>query len=503
VAATYNPGMDVAALFQRAVALHQQGQLGAAEQVYLQVVQRDPRHAEAIHHLGVLAFRAGAFADAVRLIGDSLALQRRNAAAHSNLGLALQQLGRLEEALASFERALALQADFPEALYNRANVQRELGRPEAALAGYDDALRRRPAYVEAHVNRGRTLRDLGRMDEAIAAYDAALRLQPGFATAELNQGIVRLALGDFARGLAQFEARWREPQLAAAARRLPMPVWDGSAPLAGATLLLHAEQGLGDTLQFCRYVPLLAARGARVVLEVQAPLAGLLRRMPGVAAVVTRGEELPRADFHCPLVSLPLRCGTTLATIPAGDAYLQADVQRVARWAERLGARRAGLRIGLVWSGNPAHRNDRTRSLPLAMLLHPLLEADAELVSLQKEVPSEDDVAVAAAHAERLRSFGAELADFDDTAALTACVDLVIAVDTAVAHLAGALGKPLWLLLPFAADWRWLMTRSDSPWYPTARLFRQPRPGDWASVLEELRLALPAATRDAGAATGA
>jgi Flp pilus assembly protein TadD len=485
------PGVHVAERFRQAVTLHQGGRLAEAETIYRQIIDLDPNHAEAIHHLGVIAFQAGHPEDAVGIIRNALAINPRNAAALSNLGLALQRVGRHEEALANYDRAIALTPAYPEALYNRGNALRELNRLDEALASYDDALVHRPTYVEAHVNRGRTLRGLGRPEEAIAAYDRALQLRPGLPAAELNQGFARLTIGDFAGGLPQLEARWREEQMAGTQRSFAAPLWDGREPLQGATLLLHAEQGFGDTIHFCRYVPLLAARGARVVLEAQPVLVPLLRTLDGVASVVPRGERLPDVDFHCPLMTLPLVCGTRLESIPAAPAYLRAEEGRVAAWQNRLGPRRhaqGGTRIGLVWSGSTGHRNDRNRSLPLSSLTA-LFTPEREFVSLQKEV-READLETLRARADCVRSFGDELTDFADTAALVSCVDLVIAVDTAGAHLAGALGRPLWLLLPFAADWRWLLGRRDSPWYPTARLFRQPRPGDWASVIAEVETAL-------------
>ena len=482
---------NIAARFQQALALHQQGRLGEAEGAYRQIIALDPNHADAIHLLGVIAFQTGHPHDAVKIIRDAIALNPRNAAAFSNLGLALERVDRCEEAVACYDRALAISPAYPEALYNRGNALRELGRYQEALGSYDVALAHRPGYVEALVNRGRTLADLGCLNEAVATYDRALALRPDLPAAELNQAVARLALGDFPRGLPQYEARWREEQLAGAVRAFPAPRWDGREPLAGRTLLLHAEQGLGDTIQFCRFAPMLARRGARVILEVQPPLVPLLKTLDGVASVLARGDALPDFEFHCPLLSVPLACGTTVDTIPACLGYLHAEPQRVAAWQQRLGARRdaaAGIRVGLIAAGNPSYRKDRLRSIP-AERIASLLGPGREFVSLQKEL-REEDRDMLRARADHVRSFAEELRDFADTAALTACMDLVIAVDTAGAHLAGALGKPLWLLLPFAADWRWLRDRADSPWYPTARLFRQPQPGDWDSVIAQVDAAL-------------
>jgi len=292
-----------------------------------------------------------------------------------------------------------------------------------------------------------------------------------------------LSLGDFAAGWPAYEARWQVGWLATQRRSFAAPRWRGSEALAGKTILLHAEQGLGDTLQFVRYAPLLAARGADVVLEVQAPLVRLLSGLRGVAAVVARQAPLPRYDFHCPLLSLPLACGTTLQTIPAEVPYVAPADADVAVWRARLPQGRP--RIGLAWSGERSHDNDFNRSMRLATLL-PLLDLpDVAFVSLQHEVRAED---AALLHGRSdVVQIGPSFQDFADTAAAIAALDAVIAVDTAVAHLAGAMNAPLFLLLPFAADFRWLRERTDSPWYPSARLYRQPRFGEWDSAVTVLR----------------
>jgi hypothetical protein len=324
---------------------------------------------------------------------------------------------------------------------------------------------------------------LGRLDEARASFDRAVGIRPDFAQARWNRAQAMLLAGDFAQGWREHEWRLKaHPELQ---RAFAQPLWLGEVPLDGKTILLHAEQGLGDTLQFCRYAPLVAARGGRVVLEVQKPLVDLMRDLPGVAAVVARGEPLPDFDLHCPLLSLPLAFGTRLDTIPAQMPYLGAPAERAAGWEARLTKR---PRIGLVWSGNAGHKRDRARSIPLYALM-PVFDLDAAtFVSLQKEARAAD--AAVLKQTAKLIDVGAELETFADTAALIRQLDLVIAVDTSVAHLAGALGKPLWLLLPAAPDWRWLAGREDSPWYPTARLFRQTVTRAWGPVVARVRAAL-------------
>jgi hypothetical protein len=290
-------------------------------------------------------------------------------------------------------------------------------------------------------------------------------------------------LGDFAAGWQAYEARWHVGWLASQRRDYGAPLWLGKEPLDGKTILLHAEQGLGDTIQFVRYVPLLAAQGASIVLEVQEPLVRLLSGMSGVAKIVARKEPLPPYDFHCPLLSLPLACATTLATIPADVPYLAPAHADHARWQARLPAQRP--LVGLAWSGERSHDNDLNRSLRLETLL-PLFDSPGVgFVSLQHEV-REEDRALLQSRSD-IAQIGGEFTDFADSAAAIAALDAVIAVDTAVAHLAGAIGKPLFLLLPYAADFRWLRERGDSPWYPSAQLMRQPRFGDWDAVVGRLR----------------
>ncbi|MBM4220713.1 MAG: tetratricopeptide repeat protein, partial [Gammaproteobacteria bacterium] len=337
-----------------------------------------------------------------------------------------------------------------------------------------------------HNNLGNALQAAGRLDEALRSHDRALALKPDFPDARWNKAFALLLQGDFAAGWPLFESRWELPGNRPAAIS-DRPLWLGDAPLAGRTLLVHHEQGLGDTLQMLRYVPLLAAQGARVVVQVPATLAALAATVAGVASVVTAGEPLPDHDLHCPCMSLPLACRTTLATIPASVPYLAVPDAPGALWRARLdearSAQRTGLHVGIAWSGSSAHRNDRQRSLALRELL-PLLELPAEFHSLQKEYrPGEGEQLGTQG---RVHDWSARLDTLADTAALIAGLDLVISVDTSVAHLAGALGKPVWLLLPAAPDYRWLLERSDSPWYPTMRLFRQQHAGNWAPVIDAL-----------------
>jgi tetratricopeptide (TPR) repeat protein len=412
---------------------------------------------------------------------DRAAMLRDDAAPiHNNRGNALRELARHEEALAAFDRAIAIKPDYAEAHNNRGNALLEVNRVGEALASYERALTLKPDFADALVNRGNALHYLGRDREALASLDFAIALAPQLAEAHWNKALTCLALGDFAQGLPEYEWRWkRDGELQP--RDFAQPQWRGE-DLSGKTILLHAEQGYGDTIQFIRYLPMVIAKGGKVVLEIPDDLRPLISRADGVTATLRRGDVLPPFDVHCPLMSLPLAFGTTLATIPAPLAYLRAPAECADKWRARLAGSKPP-RIGLVCSGKPSHKNDRNRSIPLALLALILQTPGVTFVSLQKEYRDTDRAALAAMALLRLDD---QLVDFADTAGAIAALDLVIAVDTAVAHLAGAMGKPLWLMLPAIGDWRWLTGRADSPWYPSARLFRQPRIGDWHSVVADV-----------------
>jgi tetratricopeptide (TPR) repeat protein len=328
--------------------------------------------------------------------------------------------------------------------------------------------------------------DLGRYEEAMQSFEQALTIAPDDSKAKYNQSLCRLLAGDFEAGWRQYEARWEIEQFLPFKRDFTQPQWLGEPCVKGRTILLHAEQGIGDTIQFCRYAPLVARLGARVFLEVPKPLVALLSQLDGLEQVFATGESPAAFDYHCPLMSLPRAFRTNVDSIPASMPYLFADGARVAVWQQRLGEQKK-RRIGLVWSGNPGHRNDRNRSVPLSLFAK-LLENDCEFVSLQKVLRDSDKMQLGAVA--NVRHFGELLTDFSDTAALLACMDMVITADTAVAHLAGAMEKPVWILVPFNPDWRWMINRGDTPWYPSARLFRQRKAGDWQNVLKEVSQAM-------------
>jgi tetratricopeptide (TPR) repeat protein len=434
----------------------------------------DPQHVDAMGQRGDILLRLGRPADALACFDAVLARGAHLEAAVSR-GVALARLGRHAEALAQFDAVLAV-TPHPAAAYNRANALADLNRHAEALAAYDQLLAAFPGHLAAWNNRGRALQALNRHAEAVESFDRALAIDRDYADGHFNKSLALLTLGEYPRGFADYEWRWRRTGMAPI--KVGRPLWLGEYPASNRTVLVTAEQGLGDTIQFARYVPLLARSRVRVVLEVQPELKGLMCRLAGAAQVIARGESRPTFDLHCPLGSLPLAFNTDLATVPAAIPYLHIAPERAAHWRARMEAI-APPRIGVAWAGNPAHPNDANRSIPLAEFSVLWAACEARFVSLQRDVRDADRALLAAAP---LIDLTAEIGDFDDTAAIVSACDLVISVDTALAHLAGALGRPLWVLLPFVPDWRWTLSDA-SPWYPAARLFRQAQPGDWAEVI--------------------
>jgi tetratricopeptide (TPR) repeat protein len=510
---------------ERALALRGAGHFDEAQDICRAVLSANPGHADALHLLGLLRHQQGRNVEALELIGAALRAGARSADAHNNYGIVLGALRRHQEALGHFEEAIGLHAGHVGALSNRADTLARLERHEAALAFYEGvlalvpdhlhalneagALYRRfgqpeaalvcfarasaaaPQSAELHINKGTVLRALNRFDEALASFATALAIEPTRAEAHYNASLVRLCLGDFDAGWEGYEWRLRKADWAGKQRDFSVPLWLGDGVIGGKMVLLHAEQGLGDTIQFARYAPLLLERGARVVMEVQPPLKELLASVDARVTVIARGEPLPDFDLHCPLPSLPRAFRTLLATIPARVPYVRPRQDDLFRWHDRM-PRNGRLRVGVCWAGSPSHLNDRNRSIRLDQLAAVLAVSGITFVSVQKDMSEAD--------AERLgplgvANLGRDLRDFADTAALIATLDLVISVDTSVAHLAGAMGKGVALLLPFSPDFRWLLHRTDSPWYPTMRLFRQDAVGDWTGPLTRLRDELAAAVR--------
>ena len=528
-------------------ALHA-GRFAEAERHYRKILRASPQDGEALHGLGIVLLQLGQPARAIGFFERALRLPQASSHVHNNLATAFNALGRPVEALDSLERAVALAPKDATLHYNRANTLmtlgrnqealdaftlatelvpdmapawqnraivetrlgllsdalvscdhqialapnhakgREargealmaLGRPAEAIAEFEAAAAKQPSLALAHMNKAHALDVTGRVEEAKAAIEIALREDPELVLAHCNAASLHLSTGDFARGWREYEWRWRKDDFKPHLRDLGKKLWLGDEDLKGRTILLHAEQGFGDTLQFCRYVPMVAALGAHVVLEVQRALVPLMGSLAGHAMLIARGDVLPEFDAHCPLMSLPLAFGTQTFSIPWDKPYISAEPARVQLWRKRLGPA-SGPRLGLAWSGARNFGGDAFRSAPLSSWAA-LIQPEYEAICLQKDV-READAAAAARLGVRL--FSAEIEDFGDVAALIELMDLTISVDSAPAHLAGAMGKKLWVMLPFNAEWRWRRSGDITAWYPSARLFRQAAQLDWSSLAEQ------------------
>jgi tetratricopeptide (TPR) repeat protein len=530
---------------EEGLTLQRQGRVTEAEKIYARILKTLPAQFETLQLLAEIKMQRAKPGEALRLMTAAVAARPESVDAHVHLGHVLRALKRDADALANYERALAIDPDNVEALGNRGDILLAQQRPAEALACFEQVLLILPSHHPARVNRGvafgmlghyeqaladfvaasavapdpmtffnqgRTLAALGRHAEAvatfdqalaiaadhvgawngrglslnvlnrhadaIASFDRALAIDPDSADTHFNKALALLAIGDYLKGFSEYEWRWDRRGFERLRRNFNRPLWRGEYPLQHRTILLHAEQGLGDTIQFIRYAVALADSDVKVILEVHQELKPLMSRLEGFQSVIGLGEARPAYDVHCPLGTLPMVFKTEPETVLAEIPYLSASMDRINRWRPLVEAR-PGRRIALVWAGNVAHPNDRNRSIPLATL-RALWTAEASFISLQRDLRAGDAEMLARSPVLHL---GGELADFDDTAALLALCDLVISADTSVAHLAAAMGRPVWILLPHFSDWRWTAAAASSPWYPAARLFRQPQPGDWNSVV--------------------
>jgi tetratricopeptide (TPR) repeat protein len=450
---------------------------------YDRVLEQDPKNVDAVFHRAVAYMQENEPLAAIDGFSQTLSLDPGHARAENNLGILFQLLKDHPTAIGHYRRAIRLDPSFHAAIYNLGCAWQEFAQPRAAVAVFRKVLQMQPDHAAAWTNLGNAWLGTNQTERAMECYRKTLELEPAEPAAEWNAGLTALVTGDFANGWRGYEKRF-DVKGAPPRRALPMPLWKGEA-LAGKSLLLHAEQGLGDTLQFVRYAPVFAAQGARVIVECQRSLIPLLAKsMPAVQWLAPQADAalLPSADYQLPLLSTPAVAGTEIATIPFPEGYLRAPAEAVSRWGKWMG-RSGGLRrVGLCWAGNPNHKNDRNRSIPPEALSELAGAGGVEWVNLQKGRSEPDTLP--------MRNAAAELDDFADTAGLIENLDLVISVDTAVAHLAGALGRPVWVLLPFAPDWRWMLDRTDSPWYREARLFRQPATGQWRPVLRHVAMEL-------------
>ena len=503
------------ALMLRGISDHRAGRVSKAQSAYEEIVSKDPDNFHALQLLASTYNTQERFVKAAHFFDRALVLCDSNAQVLSNCASNLRSLGQFNLALECLNKALALDPNFAVAHFNRANLFRETGQYSEAIDSYNTALLLDPNYAESFNNLGNTLRDLGRLHEALivyvkalllrpkhgpahnnvattfhslgdlvearASYDAGLLEAPGCSDLKFNKSLLLLLSGDYQGGWELYESRLEMDDLKKKLPAFDEPRWDGCEDIIGKRLFIHEEQGLGDLIHFCRYVPALIDKGVEVFLETPKALAPLLKTLHPKVRLVLTGARPPDFDFYCPLMSLPFAAKTTLDTI-SGAAYLSSDKARVAQWKARIGESKAA-QIGLVWSGNSAHRNDHHRSIELQDLL-PILDKSHDWHSLQKEYrPNDIDVMECQT---KIIQHQDELSDFADTAALIENLDLVITVDTSVAHLAGSLGKPVWILLPKVPDYRWMLDRSDTPWYRSARLYRQSALGDWTDVLEKV-----------------
>jgi tetratricopeptide (TPR) repeat protein len=550
--------MDVNKALQEALKHLQSGNLHTAKDIYTQILSIHPDNINALHFLGLTHYQDGNLDTALRYITKAVVLGPNYADAQNNLGNVLLDMGRTDDAVTCFRKAISLnpglcnayinlgtifqkQGNLDEAVnyYQRAAecdpvnaeihftlglIHQQKGNIDTAIDCYKNAVRHdadffpanhalgitlqnkgliadaipfhqkaiqlNPTIPELYYNLGVALQETGHFDNAIAQYRKAVELKPDYAESYLNISLIHLLTGNFKDGWREFEWRWKSELFGN--RIFSQPSWDGS-DIRGRTILVYAEQGLGDTIQFIRYVPLLARRGTKVIVECQKELTSLLKDVGGIDQIVERGDPLPEFDVHCPLLSLPLLFNTTLENIPAEIPYISVDPTKVEKWRGKVEQVNAKLRIGLVWAGKPTYQKVRHRSFPLS-LFAPLANLEGiALYSLQKGEASQQ--VKNPPDGLKIIDYTNEIADFSDTAAFIENLALIISVDTSVAHLAGAMGKPTWTLLPFIPDWRWLLNREDSPWYPTMRLFRQPKPGDRQAVIEkiteELRNTIP------------
>jgi tetratricopeptide (TPR) repeat protein len=464
---------------------------------FQQAIALQPDYGLAHFNLGLAMFAMGHYQDAVASHDEAIRLMPDHGASHWGRADALRATGQYEASLASYDTAIALEPQHADIYNNRGLLLHFWGKHHEALADFATATRLNPGHADAHCNRGMALEALGRHTDALGHYDAAIALSPNHAAAHFNHALCDLTLGNYGDGWLEYEWRWQTEQLKSSKLISDKPVSLGKESLRGKRILVHAEQGLGDSLQFCRYLPMVAELGATLIVQVQAPLVPLIRNMSGVAQVVTRGDALPEFDVHCPFMSLPLAFETTVDTVPFAQRYVSPSEEKALAWQQRLDSRQAP-RVGLAWAGAP-HSSlavqrpvDVRRSIPLAQFAALKLPG-AMFFSLQKGEPAASQLRTleeARWDGPAIEDHTAGLHDFEDTAALVDQLDLVISVDTSVAHLAGALGKPVWLLNRFDTCWRWMTGRDDSPWYPTMKIFRQPAPGDWESVLAQVRVEL-------------
>ena len=439
------------------------------------------------HSLGVATYQAKEYEKAVAYFLAALVIRPDSAAAYSNFGAALKALNQANAAVAVYSRAIAIRPEFAGAHFNRGNSLKELSRLDHAIVEYEAVICIDPGFAGAYNNRGVALKEVGRLAAAISAFNRVIAIEPSHVEAHYSRAIALLLGGDLRDGWELYEWRWKRNIIAGLRRDFHQPLWLGKEPLDGKILLIESEQGLGDTIQFCRYARMASDLGATVILEVLEPLLNLLQGLSGVSNIIVKGSPLPPYDYHCPLMSLPMVFKTDLDSIPHAQKYLTADADKLRRWTRKLGEK-TKPRIGLAWSSISGFPDNKSRSVPLSEFLEALPESGFEYICLQKEICASD--ATTLKSRPDIRWFGEEFNDLSDTAALIETLDLVVSTCTSIPHLSAALGKPTWILLAYIPDWRWLLDRDDTPWYPSVRLFRQEKIGDWQTVFISVRTSL-------------
>ncbi len=460
------------------VALKSQDRLDEAITCYRRAQKIKPDYAEAINNLGNALKEQEKLDEALVCFRRAVEIKPDYADARNSLGAVLDEQGHADEAIECYKRALEDKPDDESAHNNLGVALKNEGRLEEAAAAYRRALELKPDYAEAHNNLANAVKDMGNVEEALTGYLRAMDLDPDYASAHFNYSLALLTLGEFEEGWVEHEWRWKRGERKFRARDFAQPLWDGSR-LDGRTILLHAEQGLGDSVQFIRYVPLVADFGGRVVVECHPLVIRLFKDFPGIDQLVKRESPLPPFDVQVPFLSLPMILGTTVETIPAEARYLRAEPGLVGRWRNRM-AEFSGRKVGLCWQGNPKFPGDRWRSIPLRHFGVLLDDPSTTFVNLHK---GDGEAQIReCGFADRIVNYSPEVESLADTAAIMENMDLIITSDTSVAHLAGALGRPTWVVLQFVPDWRWHLDRDDMPWYPTMRLFRQPKLDDWDGV---------------------
>ncbi len=518
----------VSAFYNQGNLLNELGQPQAALKSYAEALRLQPNYVDALREYGNLLRDSNQVEEALEIYAQALHYEYQNADVHFHRAIALKKLGRIHQALESYLEAarcnphhasalyncgnlyldlarypqaierytLALEAkpEYPEAYLNRGNAQKAIGQMQASLQDYSAAIQLRPEYADAYSNRGNLHKDNGRIQLALADYEQALALRPDYAEVQWNKALLLIVQGQYEQGWALYEWRLRMQSYQINCLQFPLPEWRDLSQIKDQVVLVYTEQGFGDAIQFCRYLPIVRQHCKQLIVLVHRSLLGVLQTLQCDMTLVAKGEQLPAFDSYCPLMSLPFVCHTNLNNIPSDIPYLTATAVKQQQWQERINssansASASPLKVGLAWAGSAKHDNDSNRSIAL-QLLHDLLQVPVSWHSLQKEYRVHDHSSIR--KASQLHQHQQQLQDFSDTAALISQMDLVISVDTSVAHLAGAMGKPVWILLPFAPDYRWLLERSDCPWYPTARLFRQSVLGDWTSPIQQIVQALHA-----------